>query len=521
MASRQLCLIGIDIGTSSTKVGAFDRRGNLLALERAPTPTVDLGRGWAEHDPAALWSVTAALIQRVVAAVKRSAEPVAVAAASVGEAGLPVDHAGSPLRYAIAWFDQRTTAQAAWWKQAVGMDDTHRISGQTIDTQFGVNKLLWIRENEPAVFAHTAHWLSLADFIVLRLCGEVATDPTLASRTMVFDQAELDWSSELLAEARLDRSLFPPIIHSGARIGSVTKEASGTTGLPAGIPVVAGGHDRLCGAFAARAGTNAMVDSTGSAEAVVMPTARFEPRGAAESGFVACYSDVVPGAFVYSARIAYSGALLEWFRHSILGGSGGGDRAPSFQELMDEIPRPLRFSGLFVFPSFGRVVSPFWDPAYAPGMIVGLTLRHTRGQIVQAILEGIGYALRANLLWLETLGEHRDAPLKVEGGATKNSLWMQLKSDITGRTVEGVRRGEATVLGAAMLAGVGAGVFRNHAEAASLLKGPVDVWEPDPFRSALYSEVYDRAYTTAAPSLGSVTALLSALLEDSQPQAPS
>jgi xylulokinase len=518
MVSRQPCLIGIDIGTSSTKVGAFDRTGTLLALERSPTPTFDLGRGWAEHDPEALWSVTSSLIRRVVDGVRGAAEPVAVAAASVGEAGLPVDKFGTALRPAIAWFDQRTAGQAEWWKREVGMDQVHRITGQTIDTQFGVNKLLWLREHEPATFSRTAHWLSLADFILLRLSGEVVTDRTLASRTMVYDQLSDDWSSELLAEVRLPKSLFPPVVQSGVRIGSVVQDAAGPTGLLTGTAVVTGGHDRLCGAFAARAGTSAMVDSTGSAEAVVVPTARFEPRGAEETGFVACYADVVPDGFVYSARIAYAGALLDWFRNSVVARSERDNPAPSIQELIDEIPSPLRFSGLFLFPSFGRVVSPFWDPTNAPGFVVGLTLRHTRGHIVQAILEGISYSLRANLQWLERLGIHRTTPLRVEGRASRNPIWMQLKCDITERAVQAVHHEESTALGAAALAGVGIGVFRNHAEAGSAIEGPLSVWTPDSDRSKLYRQVFEHAYATTAPALATVSQLLSALFIESENQ---
>ena len=261
-----------------------------------------------------------------------------------------------------------------------------------------------------------------------------------------------------------------------------------------------------------------MVDSTGSAEAIVLPSQTYTPRGAAEAGFVANYADVVPGTFIYSARVGYAGSLLDWLRTVL---ARPGQDGPTYAELEAEIPQPLRFSGLLVFPSFGRVVTPFWERHAAPGMVAGLDLSHTRGHLTQALLEGVTYSLRANVEWLESLEAPRvsgsadssAASLLVEGGATRNQTWMQLKADILGRPVEAVTLAEPTALGAALQAGIGAGLYADHAEAARVAAGArveTRTSRPDARRVAVYDDVFRRGYLAAAASQADLNRVLQA-----------
>lgn len=496
------CLIGIDVGTSSIKAAAFTLEGDLVALRRAITPVTSHADGRIENDAAAVWSVVAELVQSLVHDLGGKGSPAAVAVASVGESGLPVDADGRHLGPLIAWNDARSAQQAQWWQAAVGRDRIHQVSGQTLDPHYGVNKLLWLRDHQPEVFARTRQWLSMADWIVSQLSGEQVTDVTLASRTMVFDQARRTWSADLLAEAGLDESLFPPVVESGTQVGVVSAAAARLTGLPTGLPVVSGGHDRLCGSFAVRGGSGAVIDSTGSAEALVLPTGEYVARGEEEAGYVSCYADVVPGRYVYSARVGYAGTLLDWLGTVA---APGGNGVP---DLVAEIPQPLRFSGLLAFPSFGRVVTPFWDDDAAAGALAGLRLSHTRGHLAQALIEAVTYSLRANLTWLEELSGTRSEELRVEGGVTRIPAWMQLKADITGREIHAVTLDEPTALGAALLAGVGAGLFSSHAEATRDLAVPLETWVPDPARQAVYERVFTEGYLSFAASQGRINALL-------------
>lgn len=502
--SRQPFLVGVDLGTSSIKVAAFTLDGALIGLERATTPTSSPREGWIENDAEEVWTVVATLLQQLLHRTESHAAPAAIAVASVGESGLPIDRGGTPLRNIIAWNDARAGAQAQWWENTFGRDQMRRVSGQTLDPHYGVNKLLWIRDNEPHLFERTDRWLSLADWIGYRLCGETVTDPTLASRTMVFDQAKSRWSSDLISAAGLSMSLFPEVVQSGTRIAGVSSAAAAATGLPQGLSVVAAGHDRLCGSFAVRGNSQSVIDSTGSAEALVVPVTEYVPRGEVEAGYVSSYADVIPGNYVYSARVGYAGTLLDWFRSLV---QRGHDTA-EYVDLVDEIPQPLRFSGLLTFPSFGRVVTPFWDRRAAPGALAGLQLSHTRGHIAQALIEGVTYSLRANLEWVETLSGVTAPELRVEGGVTRSPVWMQIKADITGREIHAVTLEEPTALGAALLAGVGAGEFASHAESTRDLVVPLQTWVPEPARREVYDRVFSEGYLPFAATQARVNQVL-------------
>ncbi|HMN84777.1 MAG TPA: FGGY family carbohydrate kinase, partial [Bauldia sp.] len=242
-------LLAIDVGTSSIKVAAFDLAGRPVAERRGETPTDRHPDGRAEHDTDALWGTVASLVRSLVHGLA-SHRVEAVAVAAVGEAGVPLDGDGAPVRPPFAWFDSRGGDEAAWWREAAGEARLFAITGQPLDSFYSVNRLLWMRSHEPDAFRRTRHWLGLGDLVVLRLAGVCATDFSIASRTLCFDQARLSWSDELIALAGLDRSIFPDAVRGGTRVGAVTAAAAALTGLREGVPVVAGGHARLCAAFA-------------------------------------------------------------------------------------------------------------------------------------------------------------------------------------------------------------------------------------------------------------------------------
>lgn len=207
-------LLAVDIGTSSVKVAGFDPAGRVLAQGRGATPTERLPGGLAEHDVDALRVLVARLVKEVVSALE-GFRVEAVAATSVGEAIAPLDEAGNTVRAAVAWYDSRGGAEAEWWARELGRDGVYRATGQVLDSHYGVNKLMWLRRHEPDAFARSRHWLSFGDLVTYWLSGVYATDFTLASRTMCFDQRCLDWSDELLGLAGLDRSLFPQPTRAG------------------------------------------------------------------------------------------------------------------------------------------------------------------------------------------------------------------------------------------------------------------------------------------------------------------
>jgi xylulokinase len=504
-------LLAIDLGTSAIKVVAVSSDGAILACRRDATPTTRYPDGRAEHDVETIWGVVASLVAGTISEIEGYAID-AVAVASVGEAGVALDARGSPIRPAIAWFDARGEAEADWWRLRAGDDAIGRITGLPIDPHNAAYRLMWLRTHEPGTFDRTRHWLSLAGLISHRLSGEVITDVTLASRTGLFDQQARQWSVDLLDLAGLDPAIFPAAVESGTRVGSVTPAASAATGLAVGTPVVTGGHDRLCASFAARGMSQMPVDSTGSAEALVVSVPSYTPRSPAEAGYIACYADVVPQGYVLSARVGYAAALVDWYRRELEQLAD-----PSTHLAIDEqVGWPLAYSGLLVYPSFGRVVAPEWDADSAPGAIFGLTLGHTRAHVLQALVEGASFSLRANLGWLEKLTGASFPSVLVEGSLTDSRVWMQLKASVTGRRMIGVHVAEATGVGAALLAGVGAGVYRDHAAAAAAVQRDLEPWTPDDRLAGLYGDIYERAFRRAPSFIRELTPVLRAAAAESR-----
>ena len=483
------CLIGIDAGTTSARAAAFTPDGRLLALARRPTPTDRPRPDWAEHDADALWSVVAAALREVSEALPADAEVAGIAPATVGEAGLPVDGAGRALRPIIAWFDARATGYARAWEETIGAARVYALTGQTLDGLFGANKIMWVRDHEPEVWARTAAWLSTEDWLLFCLTGQVATDYSMAARTMLFDRDRGKWSAELLAAAGLDARLMPPVLPSGSVLAGLSAEAAAATGLPVGTPVVMGGHDHLCAAFAARGGRPVPIDSTGTAEALVTPASSPPPGDPGLAAHVNCYRDVEPGQVALLSSVAFAGGLVDWLRRQVF--RIGEEDPDAYARMMEEVRRPVRPNGLLCFPEFGRGASPRWDPAGARGAFVGLTQGHDRGDLLQAAIEATCFSLRHNLAWVE---EHLSVAVdrvRVLGGAVRNPVWVQMKADLTGREIEVIDLPEAAALGAAVLAGVGAGVYPSHAAGAAAVAPSGTVVRPDPGRQEAYRGLYE------------------------------
>ncbi len=310
-----------------------------------------------------------------------------------------MDRHGRALRPIIAWFDARASGYARRWEETVGAARVYAVAGQTLDGLFGANKIMWVRDHEPEVWARTAAWLSTEDWLLWRLTGEVATDYSMAARTMLFDRDRGEWSAELLAAADLDGRLMPPVLPSGSVLAGLSAEAAAATGLPAGTPVVMGGHDHLCAAFVARGGRQIPIDSTGTAEALVTPAASPPPGDPGLAAHVNCYRDVEPGRVALLSSVAFAGGLVDWLRRQVF--RIGEDDPDAYARMMDEVRRPVRPNGLLCFPEFGRGASPRWDPAGARGAFVGLTQGHDRGDLLQAALEATCFSLRHNLAWVE------------------------------------------------------------------------------------------------------------------------
>jgi xylulokinase len=463
-------LLGLDLGTTNIKGAAYDLAGTLLALTSRPTPTVTQGPRQAHHDPEALWAETVAVLRELVSRAPSSGRILGLAIASIGEAGVPLDAQGQPLYPIIAWYDERTAPQAAWWAQEVGAEAIYRLTGLPLGHTFTLNKLLWLRAAEPEVYARMRRWLCVSDYLAYRLTGEGCMGYSLASRTMALDLRRRCWSAEMLSWAGVEPALLPELRPEGSLVGTVTPEAARATGLLQGTPVYVGGHDHVCGALASGVFEPGIVlDSTGTTEAELTTMTEIGERlEAAEMSFcLGCH--VLPERYYVIGSVLGAGSTLQWLAE-LLWPEAPQDREGALRRLTEEAASsPLGARGLYLLPHLAGAGSPQRD-ATARGVWVGLSVGHGRADLARAAMEGLAFELR--LLWeaLERFTGHPLDRVIVVGGGARNRFWTQIKADVTGRPLFLPQQSEAVTLGAALLAGLGAGVYAGPEELPHLLR---------------------------------------------------
>ncbi len=484
-------LLGLDIGTTAIRAAAYDPAlGRLSALAVRPTPVQHPSPGLSEHDPEALWQAVTSCLSEVAAQAGRGTIA-GLAVSSFAEAGVPLDRAGRPLSPIIAWYDRRTEPQAAWWEGQLSPAELHAITGQRVSPSFAATKWLWFREHAPEAAARTALWLSVPDYVLWRLTGEQATDYSIASRTLLLDQRSLAWSERMLGLAGLRSHQLPPPLPSGTRIGGITAAAAAATGLPAGTPCALGGHDHLSAAFAAGAlEPGEVVDSSGTAQAVLAVLPGFLTSARMGEAGYACYAHVVPGRYVLKAGLKLAGGAIEWLARQL---AGPGE--------------PLPYAGLEALarPGVGVRAGPLWLPhwlgsgtpegdRHSQAALAGVHPEHDRGDLFRGLLEGLAFWLRRNLEEMEALAGQPAPQVTLLGGTTRLTLLSEIKAAALGRPMRVPALDEAAATGAALLAGLGAGVFASPAEAVASLSCPCAVIAPDPALSAWYGRLYEDAY---------------------------
>jgi len=413
----------------------------------------------------------------------------------MGESAVPVDGEGRALGPAVAWFDRRTLGEADRLQRAIGRDRLFATSGLSLDPTFGLCKLLWFKRTDPAGYGRTLRWLNIADYMAFRLSGVAATDYSLASRTLALDLHRGCWNDALIAEVGLDPGLFAPLRASGTALGPVTRAAAAATGLPGGAVVGVGGHDHICGAFAAGATTPGMLlDSLGTAEAILLATARPSADPAVISqGFSQGALAIDRPCFYLLGGIYASGACIEWFRGVL---AGGADHATLIAEAQ---AAPPGSGGACFLPHLRMSASPHPDDR-ARGAFVGLTAETTRGSLFRAVLEGLAFEARAALDGMIEVPEAA-APRRIRaiGGNLRNRLLLAIKAAAYGRPIELAPITESSALGAALFGGLAAGLYRDADDAVAAVAGAAagETIEPDAAMAERYAAVYQQVYRPA------------------------
>ncbi len=500
--------MGVDVGTSGSKSALYTPDGKMEAFgyreysEYSPRPA------WIELDPEEVWTKVKASIAESISRVDVE-EIQGVAFSALGEAVLPIDPDGECLYPAITAYDARSSGYRdlmRWWESKIDQVGLFGITGTPLNAMPSVNKVLWFREKMPDIFLKAWKFVCFEDFMVYKLTAQPSISHSLASRTMMLDVTKRDWSEELLELTNLDRNLFSQPRASGEIVGEVSSEASDETGLPRGMPVLAGGHDQACGALGVGVVEEGPVmDACGSVECVAaamekpVVTERMLEYGQC------CNCHAVRGLYLTLGFFPSSGIVLRWYRDTFAEKERDEARRKGVDvyDILTEIAStaPPGASKLLLLPHL--VGSGTGQPPTlnrnSKGAILGLSMFHDKASIIRAILEGVSFELRRVIESIEACGI-RVSELRAVGGGARSSLWLQIKADIMNRVMLRPDVTEAPSLGAAILAGIGTKAFPDFESASKRVYKEKSCHRPDPQLVSFYDSQY-QVYKEIYPAL--------------------
>jgi xylulokinase len=475
-------LFGIDVGTTATKGLAIDPDGGVLALTEAEYPLSTPRPGWAEQDPEDWWRATEKVLGDLTEA---AGEPAGIGLSGQMHGLVALDSGGAVLRPAILWNDQRTQAECEEIEKTIGLERLIALTGNRALAGFTAPKLLWLHHHEPDTYADIARIALPKDYVRLRLTGEHATDVSDASGTLLLDVANRRWSDEVLEALQIDPGWLPRVLESPA--------VSGHT--QAGVPVAAGAGDQAAGALGVGVDRPGPVSVALGTSGVVF--AALDEFAADPQARVHAFCHAVPHAWHAMGVMLSAAGSLTWLRKVT-------DPQAPFDALLKEAEAwPPGTEGLVFLPYLAGERTPHADPD-ARGAFTGLSIRHDRGALVRAALEGVAYGLRDSLDLTRELGG-TPALGRISGGGARSDLWTSIIASILDLPLERVAVDEGAAFGAAILGGVAAGVWPDvHTAVAATVKprGRVD---PVPDWVAIYAG-HREQYRALYPALRALRA---------------
>jgi xylulokinase len=461
------CFLGLDVGTSSTKVILIDVSGRVLASDAPEYPFVTPRPLWAESDPEDWWKATVAGIKSVLAKAGKTGSDVAGIGLSGQMHGLVMlDKDGKVLRPCIMWNDQRTAAECAEITAAIGRGRILEITGNPVLPGFTAPKIVWVRKNEPEVFARCAKVLLPKDYIRYRLSGEFFTEVSDASGMSLLDVPKRKWSKEMLGGCGVPESWMATVTESTELSTKLSSEAAKLTGLVAGTPIAGGGGDQAAQAVGCGIVEEGVISATFGTSGVIF--AHSKQYRAEPDGRLHAFCAAVPGEWHMMGVMLSAAGSLQWFRDAL----GDEEKARArvtgkhVYGIFDEMAATVQpgCDGLLFLPYLSGERAPHPDP-YARGAFIGLTIRHNKAHLVRSVMEGITYGMRDSLELMRAAGI-RSKTIVASGGGARSALWRQMMADVFETPIALVNATEGAAYGAALLAAVGTKAYADVRTAA-------------------------------------------------------
>lgn len=490
-------LLGIDVGTQSAKCVVLDSAGDLCGVGQQPYPVLTPQPQWAEQDPEDWWNAVVQAVRQALAATKiEHAHIRGIGVAGQMHGFVLVGHDFSPLRPAIIWMDRRSAPLCDTIMERVPRETLVSTAANRLSPGFAGGTLAWLKAHEPDVLSRTRATIQPKDYIVLRLTGTLSSEPADASATWLYDVQQRQWSDVLAAACEVSQEILPPLHESLAIVGTLRSDAADAFGLQAEIPVIAGSSDQaavLTGAGVTEPGQGALTVATGGQITVVSDEMRVDPELRLNT-----FCHAMPDRWYTMGAILNGGIALRWWRNTL------GERAAGDYNTMLAAAEniPAGSDGLIFLPYLAGERTPHMD-ADATGAFIGLTMQHTQAHMTRAVLEGVAFAFRDCLELLRTIGPV-PKQFVIGGGGSQGPLWRAILASVLGVSLRTLQGREHTALGAAMLAGIGTGVFDNTAQAVKrcVRYGAFDIPYAD--EQAVYNTQFDR-FQALYPALRSVT----------------
>ncbi len=484
-------LLGIDVGTSGVKASLFDTGGRLLGIGRSASYAFDSPKPtWAQMDPQIWW-------EGVKTALGVVCEGAGIASGEIGSVGISVifpaviamDGNGDALYPAIMYNDQRSIAQVSEIDEKLLREQYERTIGNVlVPGTCAVTSVLWLRDKEPEIYQAAKTFGFVNTYISRKLTAELYTDPgTSACSGLVDINTPRVWSEEICGKLSVPVEKLPGIKGAAEMAGTVSKRASEETGLKAGTPVACGSGDSISAAVGAGAvSEGTIVYVAGSTDCVTLPLSKPTP----DKRWINC-GYVPEGMWFGIGSSTSTGVSIEWFQREIVGASDKREAGSRLEitELAESCDSGA--SGLIYLPYLQGERTPVWDPQ-ARGMFVGLTASTTRCELARAVLEGTAFALRHIIESLDAVLNGPIKEIRAVGGGTKNSLWNQIKADVLQKSLDVLDFQESSSLGAALLGGIGSGVYHSFEEAGHVarINSGVNRIDPNPSMKERYDQIF-------------------------------